>query len=272
MRLNLANSLAIPIVLFHEHKFGMEIIVPKDNSGILKKLELNASQAKCLMFLSMLYVSTMLCNAVLTNKWISMGNHFVFGGAFVSPLLFIMSDVIAELFGYKIARQVIWFAFICQTLFAIITEIMISTPSPENWHQQSAYVFVFGSLIRIDLSGFIAFITSSLVNIRFITKWKIMFMGQYFWLRSFGSSAIAEALYSAIAIIMIGFGSLPFSTMLSIVLITFCIKAVYSIILAYPGNILVNYLKHSLKIDVYESGSDAFLSSLKRIKNSYDTN
>ncbi len=210
------------------------------------------------MFLAMLYVSVMLCNMILTNKWIKIGDYFVFGGAFISPLLFIFGDIIAEIFGYKIAKQVIIFGFICQTLFAIAVEFMIATPAPTNWHQQAAYSYTLGSLLRIDLSGLVAFLVSSLINIRFIAKWKIMVMGRYFWLRSIGSSTIAEACYSALAIVMIAFGSLPFSTMFSIILITFLIKFSYSIVLAYPGNLLVSFIKHRFKIDVYDSSFNSF--------------
>jgi uncharacterized integral membrane protein (TIGR00697 family) len=216
----------------------------------------NVPQSKCLIFLSMLYISIMLCNAVFTNKWISLGSYFVFGGAFISPLLFILGDIIAEIFGYKIARNIIGFAFICQTLFAILCETVIATPSPSNWHEEHAYVYVFGSIFRIDISGFVAFFTSNIMNILIITRWKIIVQGRLFWLRSLGSSTIAEACYSTIAILMIGFCNLPFYTMLRIIWITYLIKVIYSVILAYPGNMLVNYLKQVFKIDIYDSVND----------------
>lgn len=88
----------------------------------------NISQVKCLTFFAMLYISIMICNVTLTNRWVSVENGFVFGGAFVSPILFILGDIIAEIFSYKIARNVILVAFLCQTIFAIITMIVLSTP------------------------------------------------------------------------------------------------------------------------------------------------
>ncbi len=223
------------------------------NEGEVNQIVFNVSQSKCLIFLSMLYISIMLCNTAFTNKWISLGSNFVFGGAFISPFLFILGDIIAEIFGYKIARSIIWFAFICQTLFAILCEIVIATPSPSNWHEKHAYTYVFGSIFRIDISGFVAFFTSNLMNILIITRWKIIVRGRLFWLRSLGSSTIAEACYSTIAILMIGFGNLPVYTMLRIIFITYLIKVIYSVVLAYPGNMLVNYLKQAFKIDIYDS-------------------
>jgi queuosine precursor transporter len=236
-----------------EHSAGFEKNML--NKQEANKVVLNVAQCQCLIFLSMLYLSLMLCNAIFTNRWISLGHDFVFGGAFVSPLLFILGDIIAEIFGYKIAKNMIWFAFICQTVFAILCETLIATPFPSTWHEEHAYVYVFGSLLRIDISGFVAFFTSNILNILIITRWKIIVRGRLFWLRSLGSSTIAEACYSAIAILMIGFGSFSFHTMFRIILITYFIKVSYSVILAYPGNMLVNSLKQTFKIDIYDTVS-----------------
>ncbi|MDF1678055.1 MAG: putative molybdenum carrier protein [Legionellaceae bacterium] len=60
-----------------------------------------------LALISMFYMSIMLCNAVLTNRYIGTDALFVLGGTFTSPLVFILDDIITEIYGYKIARSVI---------------------------------------------------------------------------------------------------------------------------------------------------------------------
>ncbi len=99
----------------------------------------NFQQIRCLILFAMLYVSIMICNATLTNKWISFGKGFVFGGAFVSPMLFVLGDIIAEIFGYRISKVIIIVGFICQTIFAIIITVVLSTPAPSHWHEQHAF-------------------------------------------------------------------------------------------------------------------------------------
>jgi hypothetical protein len=210
------------------------------------------SQAKCLIFFAMLYISIMICNAILTNKWIGLGNNFVFGGAFISPMLFILGDIIAEIFGYKIAKNIILIAFICQTIFATLIVIVLSTPAPPGWHEHHSFSFVLGSILRIDMSGLVAYLISGIVNVHLITKWKVLLCGRVFWLRSLGASTISEALYSGIAILMIGFGSLPFFSMLHVIMLTYLIKLSYSILCAYPGNMLASYIKKSFKLDMYD--------------------
>ncbi|OGT38638.1 MAG: hypothetical protein A3F12_05870 [Gammaproteobacteria bacterium RIFCSPHIGHO2_12_FULL_38_14] len=208
---------------------------------------------KFLIFFSMLYMSIMICNAILTNRYISLNkNIFILGGTLTSPLIFILGDIVAEIFGYKIAKQMVWCGFACQVLFAIICELVSRAPYPVFFRDYYVYSIVFGQLLYIVISSFIAFIISSLINIHIITKWKILLRGKYFWLRSLGSSTIAEGLYTAIAILMMELNSIPSANLWKLILISYFIKMAYSIIFAIPGNIIVNYIKNITKIDIYD--------------------
>ncbi|PJE14244.1 queuosine precursor transporter [Legionella sp.] len=213
----------------------------------------NPNAYKILIFLTMVYMSIMLCNAILTNCYIGTDVLFVLGGTFTSPLVFILDDIIAEIYGYKIARFVIITGYFAQTMIVIICLIVIQAPHPSFFTHQSSYDYVLGvSLLRINISGFIAYIFSNLMNSYILTRWKFLVKGKYFWLRSLGSSIFSEILYSFIAILMMELSSIPLKEILKVATISFSIKAFYSIVLAYPANILVDYLKRVTGIDVYD--------------------
>lgn len=190
---------------------------------------------KYLVFFSMLYMSIMICNAILTNRYISLSkDNFVLGGTLTSPLIFILGDIVAEIFGYKVAKQMTWCGFACQAIFAIVCGVVARAPYPVFFKDYYSYSLVFGQLLFVIMSSFIAFIISGLININIITRWKVLLQGRYFWLRSLGSSTIAEALYSAIAILMMEIGSIPLATIWKVILISYLIKVTYSIIFAWP--------------------------------------
>src|SRR3990167_4013065 len=211
------------------------------------------TEYKYLVFFSMFYMSIMICNAVLTNRYISLSKDiFVLGGTLTSPLIFILGDIVAEIFGYKVAKQMIWCGFACQAIFAIICELVARAPYPVFFKDYYIYSLIFGQLLYIVMSSFIAFIISGLINIHIITRWKVLLQGRYFSLRSWGYSTIAEALYSAIAILMMEIGSIPLTNIWKVILISYLIKVTYSIIFAWPGNLIVNYIKSTAKIDVYD--------------------
>lgn len=219
---------------------------------IYHKLE-NHNGYTLLVALSMIYMSIMLCSAILTNRYIGTDSLFVLGGTLISPLVFIMDDIIAEIFGYKITRNVILVGYTSQLLFTLICQLVVIAPFPSFFKQQSFYEFILGtSLLRISLSGFIAYITANLINSYIITRWKILLKGRHFWLRSLGSSAFSEALYSFFAILMMELNTISFSDILKVVAVSYSIKLSYNIILAGPANLLVNYIKKITGIDVYD--------------------
>ncbi len=213
----------------------------------------NVAGFRFLAWLSMFYMSVMILNAVLTNRYIGTNTFFVLGGTLTSPFVFVLDDIIAEIYGYKITRSIIIAGFAAQTLFALICQLAIIAPHPSFFQHEEAYAYILGpSLLRIDLSGFIAYITANLINSYILTRWKVLLKGRKFWLRSVGSSTFSEALYSFLAIMMMEINSMPFQSVLKVILISFTIKVCYSIILAAPANLLVNYLKKWTGIDVYD--------------------
>lgn len=213
----------------------------------------NPSGYKILSILTMAYMSLMLCNAILTDRYVGDDSLFVLGGTLTSPFVFILDDIIAEIYGYKIAQSIVITGFTCQFIFALICQLILMAPSPSIFMEQHAYAHILGSsLLRITLSGCVAYITANLINSYIITQWKIILKGRKFWLRSVASSTISEALYSFIAILMMELNSIRLGAVLKVVMVSFLIKIFYSILFAGPANLLVNLIKKRTGIDVYD--------------------
>lgn len=215
-------------------------------SSFLKK-------SRYLIFLSMLYMSIMIANAILTNRYVSLDkNTIILGESLISPLIFILADIVAEIFGCRLARQLIYCGFICEMLLALICWLIVHMPYPAFFENNFAYLFILGHLYYIVLSSFFAFIVASLVNVYIITRWKQLLKSKYFWLRSLGASTIAEALFTVIGIFMIQLGSIPLVNIWKTILFSYLIKVVYSIIFSGPGSFIVYYIKASMHLNEQE--------------------
>lgn len=223
------------------------------HNGIQNSSVLNYNGSIVLIYISMLYMSIMLCNAILTNRYIGTNSLFVLGGTFTSPFIFIIDDIIAEIYGYKITRNLIFSGFAAQTIFVLICQLALNSPYPSFFKEQNSYSFILGfSLLRIDLSGFFAYIIANLLNSYILSHWKFLVKGRYFWLRSIGASTFSEAIYSFIAIIMIELKTIPIQNMFKLIFMSYLIKVIYSFIFAFPAQYLVAYLKNFTGIDVYD--------------------
>ncbi|GAB4223176.1 MAG: queuosine precursor transporter [Gammaproteobacteria bacterium] len=206
-----------------------------------------------LALISMLYVSIIVASSVLTNRYVGTDKLFILGGALTIPLMFILDDIIAEVFGYKITQFIILACFISLTFFTILCQIILILPHPLFFKYQQAYNYILGpNLVRIDVSNMIAYISANLINSYILTRWKIILKGKKFWLRSVGSSAISEILYTFIATILMEFNAIPLSAILKAASISLLIKAIFSISLAYPAHVLVANIKRYTGIDVYD--------------------
>ncbi len=205
------------------------------------------------VIISMLYMSLMLGSAVLTNRYVGSNSFFVLGGTLISPLFFIMDDIVAEIYGYKITQFMICAGFAAQTVFALVCLAVVNAPHPAFFNQQSAYSYILGSsLLMIDISGFIAYIIANLVNSYILTRWKVLLKGRKFWLRSLGSSTFSEFLYTFIAIGLMEMRRVPLHNVLQLILISFSIKITYSLVFAGPATVFVNFIKRKTGIDVYD--------------------
>lgn len=214
----------------------------------------NPSGFKILILFSMAYMVIMLCNAVLTNRYVGSDEFFILGGTLTSPFIFILNDIIAEVYGYQIGKFIIYCGFGLQFSFTIICQAILLAPAPSFFVHQAVYSQILGlSLLHITISGFIAYLIATLVNSYIITQWKILVKGRRFWLRSFASSTFSEALYSFIAILMMEFMSLPLASMLRVIFLSYLIKATYSLIFAAPAQLLVNHIKKITGIDVFDT-------------------
>ena len=233
----------------------------KNNIYNLTRTEQNFSNSvinnplgyKYLSFLSMLYVCIMLFNAILTNRYIGSDTIFVLGGTFTSPFVFLLDNIIAEIYGFKITRSIILCGIATQTLFVILCLLVLKTPSPSFFNDNALYEKILGwSLLRIHFSGCIAYLLAILFNTKILTQWKILLKGQKFWLRSLGSCTISELLYSLVAILLMEVQSIPLAYIFRVVAISYLIKMIYNLAFIAPAQALVNYIRRVTGIDVYD--------------------
>jgi hypothetical protein len=213
----------------------------------------NTNSTACLTTLSMFYICIMISSELLVSKPVNMPIGITTAATFIFPLWFILNDIIAEVYGYKECRYFLLLGFSITFIFNLICFYFIKLPSPIDWKYQPYLDFTYGSLLRIEMSTFIAFMVSGFINIRLLTKWKILMSGKYFWLRSVGSSAVAEIIYSSINVLVVFLGKLPISHIPIIMFWSYILKLLYTLILAYPAMLIVQLIKKIDKVDVYDS-------------------
>ena len=199
---------------------------------------------KYIYFIAVLYMTFMSLPAVLAYKLIASPIGLFSAASLISPFWFMIGDIIAEVYGYKISKHLFWSTIICQLFFACSCYLIIKLPSPVSWHGTQSYELVTGHLVRIALFSLFGNIIAWKMNIYLLLHWKLLMRGNYFWLRSFFSSAIGEIIFSVSSITLILFGTFPLKQIISIVVGSCLLKIIGLIILTPIANYIVILLKH----------------------------
>lgn len=207
---------------------------------------------KAFPIVAMIYVTFSIASMVVAFKVISVAGIILTASAFILPLRFLMGDIIAEVYGFYLAKKMLWGLVGCWYLFSLLSIAVTRLPSPDYWNHQAAYDFVLGNTIKTITATLIAIIIGSNLNIYLVTKWKRLVQGRFFWVRSFFASGIGELVQYAIALPIMYYSLLPPHKIFQLIFMDFSIQLVLIMIFSIPANMVMVLVKKIDNMDVYE--------------------
>lgn len=202
-----------------------------------------------LTFLFMLYVTLSLAGNATLFKIVQIGFITGPGGILVIPIILLLEDVIAEIYGYKISRTLLWYILFSELFFSLIVISIIKINSPSYWHEQADFNVVFGSLFQGTPILVLGVFSGRFLNLYIITKLKILTKGRYFWIRSVFSCLCGDLLTLTIIFSFL-FPEMPFDVRAHLYLSDLFMRVSYSIFGGGLGVLIVKYFKKKEGINV----------------------
>lgn len=178
---------------------------------------------------------------------------------FISPLIFLLSDVITEVYGFKESRKLLYstlvlLGFITGGILLIMHLPLVgrlSSGISNLTGVTSSYQLVFKDFFKLYCILTITILTADYLNIAAISHYKILYQGRYFWLRSVLSSSVALIAFSVIA----GLAS-PYIIDklfdLKIILIAILLKVIFLVIFSYPMTLVCYLLRIIEGINIFD--------------------
>lgn len=155
------------------------------------------------------------------------------------PIVFIMTDVVGEVYGKQTARAFVWAGFISTALFMIYTVASLALPwSADGMWAQAGYDQVFGLSLRMALASLVAYITAEYQDVFSFFLLKQQWGGRYFWLRSQLSNLWSQLIDSVLFMVIAFAGVYPWRTLASIIITWWLYKVAMGILyspLSYVG-------------------------------------
>ena len=90
-------------------------------------------------------------------------------GVLIYPLVYILTNVIADVYGERTARRTIILGLCVDVLFVFMTTLILFLPSPSFYTGDSSLAFVFTQTPRILIASYISYLIGNFVNARITT-------------------------------------------------------------------------------------------------------
>ena len=151
-----------------------------------------------LVIIIAVFITCLITANIIAVKLVSIGPVTVFAAIFVFPLSYIVGDVLTEVYGYRVARHVIWLGFACNLVFVFFAWVGQVLPPASFWQGQAAYESILGSTPRILIASFCGYLAGEFSNSFILARMKIFTRGRYLWSRTIGSTVIGQGLDTVI--------------------------------------------------------------------------
>lgn len=204
------------------------------------------------MVAGLLFTVCLIVANIIEQKLIQLGPIEATAGLLIFPISYIVNDLIAEVWGYRKARMIIWYGFLMNFFAVIIFRLSILLPGSENFTHDEAFNLVLGNTLRISLASFAAFLVGSFLNAYVMSKMKILQKGRNFSLRAVVSTIFGQGADSIVFFILAFYGVISNQDLIILILTQTAMKTGYEIILLPLTNLTVKWVKKSENTDVYD--------------------
>lgn len=189
------------------------------------------------LILTATFIVALMVSNIIVGKQIDFMGIIVPSAVFVFPIIYILSDVFSEVYGYKWSRTTCYLAFCANLFMVIVFTLVILAPYPEYWGNQGAFEVVLGNTPKILLASSLGFIIGDFVNDRVFRALKRKHPDSHekFGFRAIVSSFFGEVTDSLIFMPIAFIGVLPMEAIIQMFVVQVSFKVLYEII-ALPLN------------------------------------
>lgn len=206
------------------------------------------------MLLGILFNVCLIAANLLETKVIQVCGITVTAGLLVFPVSYIINDCIAEVWGFRKARLIIWSGFAMNFFVVMLGLAAVALPAAPFWEGEEHFNFVFGMAPRIVVASLAAFLVGSFLNAYVMSKMKLASGGRHFSLRAILSTVVGETADSLIFFPVAFGGIIAWQELLLMMCIQIILKSMYEVVILPVTIRVVGLIKRIDGSDVYDEG------------------
>jgi len=205
-----------------------------------------------MLFLTALYaVALVVSNIVAGKLWDPKIGLIFTAGELLFPIVYIIGDVVPEVYGLKVARKIIWIGFAMNLIAVGYYFIMLALPYPDFWEGQPAYQVVLGFAPRLLVASFCGYLVGSNVNAWVLVQIKKWTGPKLLWVRTIVSTIFGEGVDSLLFTTIAFWGVVPMDVMWLMVVSQWLFKTTYETLATPITYVVINWIKRLEGIDQF---------------------
>lgn len=232
-------------------------------SSHIVESKITQAQPSFLWLLMLSYTMVVVIANWFDPRLIQVFNLDTDAGTLISPVNFLLSGLITEVYGYKHARRTIWCGFLFNVIFIIFGQLITHMPSPAFPTNNALFDTLLATNARIILAFTISYLSSEPLNAYFMAKLKIRTKGRHIGIRLISSTIVTSGIDSAIFNIITFYGSMNNHKLANLIITMWLIRIIISILWLHSALNLTRKLKVIEQLDISDKRTKFNLFSLK---------
>jgi uncharacterized integral membrane protein (TIGR00697 family) len=211
-------------------------------------------------FVVILLVSNLVAQKLVHITLFRVGGHDVSfttsGAMLLFPITYIFGDIFTEIYGYAASRRAIWLGFFGTALLYAVSALVIALPADPEFHNQAAFVTVFGILPRILVASLLAFWAGEFANSYTLARLKLLTGGRMLWTRTVGSTVVGQLVDTTLVIVITFGGIFSAGKLFQIIWQGYLLKVAYEVLATPLTYLVVNALKRAEGADAFDTNTN----------------
>lgn len=167
---------------------------------------------KYLAYGAMSVMGFMLITNVLNLKFINFFGLPVIASELTYVISLIMTDVMAEVYGYVRVRRLLYVGLGFLVIYAVFVQLAVYLPPASGYDGNEAFRAVFSAAPRIVLASIAAYFVTELTASFVMSRLKIFFRVKYFYGRALASVGMAQVINGVTFFTIAYAGQMSFGT------------------------------------------------------------
>ena len=210
-------------------------------SGNVSFFKNKPSQMELYPIITALFCGCLIISNILASKTFSLYDIILPCGVVIFPLVYIVGDVLTEIYGFTLAKRTIYLGFIINLIAVIAYQIAIFLPGTDL-ATSNAFSIILGSTPRILIASLISYLVGSYVNAYFMKILKERYT-EYLFARCSISTLFGEGLDAIIFITIAFAGLMPNEVLITMIICQGAFKIIYEIIVYPITRTVINWIK-----------------------------